>query len=304
MKIIAAGVTGFIGTALLRGLVKENHDVTVLTRNPDATRRVIGSGVTVEEWDAQSVGAWAHRVEGADAIINLTGEPIAAKRWSTAQKNRIRESRVNSTRAIVEAIRQCSRKPSVLINASAVGYYGAVAEGDVVESKEAGKGFLAETCGIWEQEARTAEALGVRVVLPRTGVVIGESGGALAKMVPPFTFFVGGPIGNGRQWFPWIHRDDVVGAIIFALGQPGVRGPMNLAAPESATMKEFCTELGNALHRPSWAPVPGFVLRLALGEMADMLLTGQRAVPQQLLKSGYKFKFPTLGPALADIFRR
>ncbi len=302
MKIVAAGVTGFIGTTLLRRLEEQKHDVILLTRSPDKQKE-IGSFTRVVGWDGNTAGEWQKHVDGASVVINLTGEPIAGRRWSVDQKKRILDSRVNSTRAIVEAIRRASKKPDVLVNASAVGFYGAVEEGDVTESKGAGEGFLAATCERWEEEARTAESLGVRVVLLRTGVVIGDGGGALAKMVPPFKFFVGGPIGSGAQWFPWIHRDDVIGAILFAITNSNLHGPVNLAAPESVTMRQFCSALGSVLHRPSWAPVPAFALKLLLGEMSGMLLTGQKVIPQQLLKHGYRFVFPKLRPALQDIFR-
>jgi uncharacterized protein (TIGR01777 family) len=188
----------------------------------------------------------------------------------------------------------------VFVSASAVGYYGPVESEDVTEDHSPGSGFLADLCLRWEQEARAVSELGPRLVILRTGVVVGEKGGALQKMLLPFRLFAGGPIGSGRQWFPWVHRDDVAGVILFALGNGAVSGPVNLVAPECVDMNGFCAALGRALSRPSWLPVPAFALRAALGEMSDMILTGQRVVPSKLIALGYTFRYPALGPALAS----
>ena len=304
MNIVISGGTGFIGSALLEHLLEKRHSVVLLTRTPDALQHLTGDFVQVERWDGKAVGAWARCVDGADVVIHLAGEPIAAKRWTEKQKVRIIGSRIETTKVIVTAITQVEKKPSVLVNASAVGYYGNVEEGDVTESHAKGNDFLANTCDRWEQEARAAESLGVRVVLLRTGVVLERGGGALKKMLPPFKLFVGGPLGSGRQWFPWVHRDDVIGIILFAIEHPDLSGPVNVAAPEPVTMKQFCQTLGKAVRRPSWAPVPAFVLRAALGEMSEMLLTGQRVVPQKLEESGYTFRYPRLDEALAAILKK
>jgi uncharacterized protein (TIGR01777 family) len=302
MKIILTGGTGFIGIRLIEKLATAQHDIVLLTRTPSAINLSAYPKVQAKQWDGKTVGAWASDVDGADAVIHLAGEPIAAKRWTSTQKEKIQNSRVDGTRAIVEATRRAARKPFVLVSGSAVGYYGAVESGEVSESHKMGSGFLPEVCDRWEQEARAIESLGVRLVLLRTGIVVGESGGALAKMTLPFKLFVGGPIGSGKQWFPWIHRDDVVNIILFAMENAKLTGAVNVAAPESATIKQFCGALGKALHRPSWAPVPAFALKLALGEMAGMLLTGQRVVPSKLIANGYSFRFPKLDRALSDIF--
>jgi hypothetical protein len=233
-------------------------------------------------------------------VVNLAGEPIAGKRWTRAQKTRLRSSRIDTTRTIVQAIADAQRKPRLLLNASAVGYYGPRGDEEVSETEPPGNDFLAGLCREWEAEALRAEPHGVAVVRLRTGIVLGKGGGALAKMIPPFKLFVGGPLGSGRQWMPWIHLDDEVGLIEHLLA-PGAGGTVNATAPEPARMKEFCAALGNALGRPSWAPVPGFVLRAAFGEMADVLLTGQRAVPAEAQRRGYRFRFPTLPEALRDI---
>ncbi len=302
MKIVLTGGSGFIGKRLIEKLVSAQHNIVLLSRNPSSVNMSIWYTVAVKQWDGKNPGDWAADVDGADAVMNFAGEPIAAKRWTTAQKEKIINSRVDATRAIVDAIKQAKRKPSVLINASAVGYYGSVENDEVTEAYKRGDGFLPIVCDKWETEARTAGNLGVRVVLLRMGVVVGEGGGALEKMALPFRMFVGGPVGSGKQWFPWVHRDDVVNIVLFALENSRLSGPVNVAAPESVTMRQFCDALGKAMHRPSWAPVPSFVLRLALGEMAEMLLTGQRVVPSKLRLNGYSFRFPKLDGALADIF--
>lgn len=303
MKIVIAGGSGFLGRMLIERLTESNHSVVVLSRNPKTVKHTLPK-VEVESWDAASLGTWTQRVDGADAVINLTGESIAGKRWSKKQKDLISSSRVSSTRALVEAIDRAKKRPAILVNASAVGFYGDVPDGDVTEDHPKGNDFLADVCGRWEFEAKTAEKYGVRVVLLRTGIVLDKNGGALQKLLLPFNLFIGGPLGSGKQWFPWIHLEDEVGAIAFALENKSLSGSINLAAPDPVTMRQFCSALGKAMHRPSWAPVPGFVLKAILGEMADsLLLGGQRAIPRKLLESGYKFRFPNLPEALADIYR-
>jgi uncharacterized protein (TIGR01777 family) len=243
-------------------------------------------------------------VEGTDGIVNLAGESIAARRWSTAQKERISASRIESTRAIADAIEMMGSKPKVLINASGVGYYGDVKTGDVTEDSPGGNDFFAELCRRWEAEAQRAREFGVRVVNLRTGVVLHSSGGALTRFLLPFKLFVGGPLGNGYQWLSWIHREDALRAILFALENPSLTGPLNITAPEPVTMREFCRSLGKALRRPSWIPVPEFALRIALGEMADVVLKGQRAIPKKLLDAGFTFQFPRIDDALLDLLMR
>jgi hypothetical protein len=251
-------------------------------------------------------GAAPWSVEGADAVVNLAGASVAGKRWTPAYKREILESRTHSTRALVAAIDEARRKPGVLVNASAVGYYGGRGDEMLDERAEAGKDFLATVVAAWEDEARKAR---VRSVQLRTGIVLAKKGGALEKMVPPFKAFVGGPIGSGRQWMPWIHIDDEVAAILFCIdggrrGEPAddVEGPVNLTAPAPVTMKDFAKALGRALHRPSWAAVPAPALRLAVGEFAEALLTGQRAVPAKLQAAGFRFTYPELPAALSNLF--
>lgn len=289
MKILLCGATGFIGKSLINELLKAGHDLILLTRNPSKIHA--RPGLTLLPWDGKTTQLWAHSAEGVDAVINLAGEGIADKRWSTARKEALIQSRVQSTKAVVDFIRTAKKRPAVLINASAVGYYGNVPEGTVTEASAKGTGFLAETCDLWEKESRQAETLGVRTVMIRIGIVLEQGGGALSKMVFPFKIFAGGPLGSGKQWFPWIHRDDIIGAILFILKKPEISGPVNLVSPNPVTMNDFCKALGRVLKRPSWAPVPGFMLKIILGEMADMLLGGQRAVPNKLNAAGYSFKY-------------
>jgi len=298
MKIVVTGGTGFIGRELLQTLVND-HSLICLTRK--------GQGNPIEKveyllWDGCSVGAWASALEGADAVINLAGESIGARRWTRSQKKRIVESRVNATRSLVEAIAHAKRRPSILVNGSAVGYYGNVPDGDILEAQPPGSDFLAKTCVQWEEEAKRASKLGVRVVCLRTGVVLGHGSEALRRITLPFKLFVGGPVGTGRQWFSWIHINDIIGLICFAMQMSSVQGAMNSVAPDAVTMREFSNAVGKAMRRPSLFPVPPFVLKFALGELSDMVLNGQKVVPAVARRAGYVFKFPTLESALADVF--
>lgn len=303
MKIIISGGTGFIGKQLVNSLAAEGHSLVLLTRNPSTAGPAASPNVTVRRWDGATLGDWSNEIDGADAVINFAGEPIAAKRWSASQKKRIIDSRINATRVIIEAMRRAARRPAVLVNASAVGFYGSVPNDEVTEAYKKGSGFLPDTCEMWEGEARKAESLDVRVVLLRTGIVCGEDGGALEKMSLPFKLFLGAPLGTGKQWFPWIHRDDVVGIVHFVLKNSSVSGPVNVAAPDPVTMTQFCQALARTLNRPCLPmSVPSFVLSIALGEMAQMLLTGQRIIPAKLSATGYTFRFPKLNGALRDIF--
>lgn len=292
MNVLLAGGTGFIGTHIARRLRSEGHTVSLLSRKP-------GAGVIV--WDAVHGGAWEQSLDGIDAVINLTGESVGAGRWTSRQKGRIRNSRIEATRAIVEGIRKSRKKPGVLINASAVGYYGHVEDGDVSEDTPAGKDFLGETCRLWESEARNAEQSGVRVVTMRTGFVIGRDSDAFRRLQLPFKLFAGGPFGSGKQWFPWIHIDDVAAGYVFALKHlPALSGPVNLSAPHPVRVRDLAKELGRALHRPFFMPAPAFALKIALGEMSDLLLKGQKVVPARLLQRGFDFRFADLSAALRD----
>jgi hypothetical protein len=235
--------------------------------------------------------------------VNFSGESIGGGRWTESRKRILEESRVAPTRALVDAIQAAGSRPKVLVNMSAVGYYGDVPEGDVPESHPAGRDFLAGLAVKWEREALRAADAGVRVVLLRSGLVLEADGGALPRMALPFRLFAGGPLGSGRQWVPWVHMDDALGIILAAIQRESIRGPVNVAAPGIVRMSGFCRELASALGRPSWIPVPSFVLRLVLGEMAVIVLNGQRVIPRKLLDEGYAFRHPDLPAALSAIFK-
>jgi uncharacterized protein (TIGR01777 family) len=299
MKVVISGATGFIGSLLREQLRNRSHSLTLLSRQPP--RAGTPSNEQWLVWQPGSIGPWEKSVDGADGIINLAGEPIAGKRWTEAQKEKIRMSRIDSTRALVNAIGRAKEKPKFMISASAVGYYGPRGDETLIEESAAGNDFLGRVCVSWEQEAKKAEAYGVRVALLRTGIVLGKGKGALAKMVTPFKLFAGGPLGSGKQWFPWIHIEDELGLILFLAENPEAKGPFNATAPNAVTMEEFCQALGTVLNRPSWASAPTSVLTLLLGEMADMVVNGQRAVPAAAQKLGYRFKYVNVVEALQSL---
>jgi uncharacterized protein (TIGR01777 family) len=260
-----------------------------------------GPSLTAVEWNGQEAGAWEACLEGAEAIINLAGAPIADARWTEGRKRLLTESRVHTTRLLVEAISRRSSKPLTLLNASGIGYYGVGDDRTLDERASLGQGFLADLSFAWEAEALRAEEFGVRVVMLRTGMVLERDGGALPKMLLPFRLFAGGPIMPGTQWVSWIHRHDHIGLVQWALTTPSVTGPVNAVAPEAVTMNRFCEVLGRVLHRPSWLPVPGFALRVALGELGTLMTTGQRVNPAKALSGGYVFHYAMLEPALRAI---
>jgi len=304
MKIILAGGTGFIGKALALHLVQEGNSVVLLTRNPDAILPELKEKVSVVKWDGETLSDWVKELDGADAVINLSGESVAGGRWSATRKEILLTSRINPTRAIVTAFGKITKKPEVLINASAVGFYGDMQEQEVHEYFPPGEGFLSELCEKWEKEASGASVYGVRHVVCRIGVVLERGGGALAKMITPFKLFIGGPLGSGRQWFAWIHRDDVIGAMTFALKNKNLSGAINLTSQDFKRLNEFCKILGKIMFRPWWWPVPSLIVKLMFGEMSVMLLTGQKVMPKRLLGCGYEFKYTTLESALEAILRK
>jgi uncharacterized protein (TIGR01777 family) len=309
MRIVVTGGTGVIGRPLVKSLADDGHEVIVLSRSPDRRRSETPAAVRLDHWDGQTVGAWASHVDGAGAVINFAGEGIAGdkflpSRWTADKKRRIRESRVSAGSVIVEAIRQASVKPGVLLQSSAVGYYGPRGDEIVTEGAAAGDGFLAEVCVDWEEETADVEALGVRRVIARTGIVLTEKGGPLQRLKLPYKLFGGVYFGNGRQWWPWIHIDDEIKSVKFLLENEAASGPFNLTAPNPVTNRDFGKALGRAMRRPSYMPVPGFALRLLIGEVATVIMDGQRAVPEKLQSLGYTFDFPEVGPALMDIVNR
>jgi uncharacterized protein len=300
MKIAIAGATGFVGSRLVEQLQAQGHQIVILTRSPQQASNRFGTAEVVG-YNPLKSGEWQSAIDGCDAIINLAGEPIAEKRWTTAQKRVMLESRQIGTEKIVEAIEKATNKPPILINASAIGYYGTSETSKFDETSPAGSDFLAEVCTKWETAAKAASASGTRVVILRLGIVLGENGGALGKMLAPFSAFVGGPIGSGKQWFSWIHRDDVVKLIIAAITDSNMRGVYNATAPNPVTMTDFAQTLGTVMNRPSWLPVPNFALEALLGEGAIVVLQGQQVIPKNTLAQGFEFQYPTLKPALASI---
>jgi uncharacterized protein len=300
MNIVVSGGTGFIGRALCTSLLQRGDHVTVLTRAKASSQRPESTPVSVE-WNGHQAGTWEQSLEGADAVINLAGASIADARWTDARKRQLTDSRVLSTRLLVEAMSRRSTKPRVLISASGIGYYGASDDRVLDEGTARGQGFLADLCLAWEAEALRAAEFGVRVVVLRTGMVLEQDGGALPKMLLPFRLFAGGPIMPGTQWVSWIHRRDHIGLIQWALANNHVSGPLNAVAPGPVTMKTFCEVLGRVLHRPSWLPVPGFALNMLLGELGTLMTTGQRVTPAKAMAGGYRFQYPTLEPALQAI---
>ncbi|MBM4127368.1 MAG: TIGR01777 family protein [Nitrospira sp.] len=301
MNVVITGGTGFIGQALCATLLQSGHSVSVFTRNPEQHRHQSGVGAKQVLWNGESTGDWERVLEGADAVINLAGAPIADARWTPARKQLLINSRVHTTRIIVDAMSRRSSKPRVLISASGIGYYGASDDRVLEEGSVRGQGFLADLCLAWEAEALRAAEFGARVVTLRTGMVLEQDGGALPKMLLPFRLFAGGPIMPGTQWVSWIHRRDHIGLIQWALANNHVSGPLNAVAPEPVTMKTFCEVLGRVLHRPSWLPVPGIALNILLGELGTLMTTGQRVVPARAVAGGYPFQYPTLESALQAI---
>ena len=308
MKIVIAGGTGFLGGPLAEMYAEDGNEVHVLTRSlgTGETRHDPGTGmpgITRVGWTPDgSSGPWAPSVDGADAVINLSGESLAAARWNTQTKARVRDSRVLATRSLGAAIAAAQTPPAVFISGSAVGYYGHTDNRPVTESDPPGRDFLAQLCVEWEQEGRKAARTGTRVVLLRTGIVLERSGGALTEMMKPFRFFVGGPIGSGQQYLSWIHRLDWIEIVRWIVTTSSVIGPVNATAPHPVTNREFARSLGRAMRRPSLVPVPGFALKIAVGEFAESLLTGQRVIPARAQKEGYHFRYPDLQQAFRGIF--
>jgi uncharacterized protein (TIGR01777 family) len=300
MRVIITGGSGLIGWALAIGLSHDSHEVIIISRRPE---RIINlpAGVRAVRWDGHTAEGWYSLADGADAIVNLAGENISSGRWTDERKHAILQSRLNAGQAVVEAVKTVTHKPHIIIQASGIGYYGPCGDEEVTEETPPGHDFLAGLAAEWESSTASLEALGVRRAVIRTGVVLSAEGGALPRMLLPFRFFVGGRLGGGQQWFPWIHIADEVGAIRFLIENEAASGPFNLAAPFPLTNAEFSRLLGLQLRRPALMPVPELVLRLLFGEMATALLDGQRAIPKRLLQLGFTFGFNEIVPALKDL---
>jgi len=296
MKCAVSGGTGFIGRRVVDRLLRDQHYVGVWSRQPGKEKR---AAVASFSWDPLQGEPPAESLNAMDAVIHLAGEPVA-QRWNAEVKQRIRDSRVLGTRALVDAISHVQHKPRVLVCASAIGYYGDRGDEVLTESSRPGSGFLADVCRGWEAEADRAAEFGLRVVKTRIGFVLGKGGGALARMVPAFRAFVGGRLGSGKQWMPWIHVSDVAEMFVHAV-ENDIAGVWNATAPNPVTNADFTSEMGKALHRPAMFPVPPFALKLAFGEMGQHMLDSSRVVPEAALKAGFHFRYPELRPALRDI---
>lgn len=302
MRVLVTGATGLIGRSLCRSLADDGHSIVALSRS---ARKPEGLAITeAYEWDPQAGAPPEAAMKGIDAVINLAGEPLDAHRWSDEQKKVIRDSRVVTTRNLVAGLRSIEPRPAVFVSGSAVGFYGDRGDEQLEETSPPGRGFMCDVCREWEEEAERARDSGIRVVQIRTGVVLSVEGGALRKMLAPFKLGVGGRLGDGKQWFPWIHIEDIVGIFRHTISTSSLIGPVNGAAPEAVTNAEFTRELARALHRPAFLPVPEAALRVLMGEMSDVLLASQRVVPTAALASGYEFRHPSLKPALADLLKQ
>ena len=298
MKVVVAGATGFIGKALVRALLQRGDSVVALTRNADAARASLGAEVEALPWDGSNPGAWTRGLRHTDAVVNLAGEPIEARRWSRAQKDRMWSSRILSTKALLAAIAELETPPSVLINGSAIGYYGSRGSTVLTENSAPGTDFLARLVSAWEEAARPVETMGVRLALARTGVVLGRGGGALPLFVLPFRFFTGGTVGRAGAWLSWIHLDDEVRAILHALSDDRVRGPFNVTAPNPVTFDTASRQIGEILHRPAWVPMMSTGIKLGLGELGEFVMASQRVHPTVLEGTGFTFTYTDSGAAL------
>jgi uncharacterized protein (TIGR01777 family) len=306
VKVAIAGSTGFVGSRLVERLQQEGHSVLVLTRNTAFGQKVFPSktfpNVQIVAYEPTASGSWQDAIAGCDGVVNLAGEPIAEERWTPEHKQKILNSRKLGTQKIVEAIAKANPKPTVLVNTSAIGYYGTSETATFDETSPSGNDFLAEVCQAWEAEASKVKDASVRLVILRFGIVLGM-GGALGKMITPFKLFAGGPIGSGRQWFSWIHIDDLVNLILQALTKPEIEGVYNATAPNPVRMADLSQTMGEVMHRPSWLPVPAFALEALLGDGAKVVLEGQEVLPKRSVEAGFSYQYPNLRSALTQILK-
>ncbi|MCC5641435.1 TIGR01777 family oxidoreductase [Nostoc sp. CHAB 5824] len=304
MKVAITGATGFVGSRLVQRLHAEGHNIVVLTRNTTFAQKVFPSeafpNLEIVAYTPNTSGSWQSVIASCNGVVNLAGEPIGEGRWTPERKQEILNSRKLGTQKIVEAIANANPKPAVLINASAIGYYGTSETATFDETSLSGKDFLAQVCQAWEAEASKVKDAGVRLVILRFGIVLGN-GGALGKMIPPFKLFAGGPIGSGRQWFSWIHVDDLVNLILQALTKSEIGGVYNATAPNPVRMADLSQTLGKVMHRPSWLPVPAFAIEALLGDGAIVVLEGQQVLPKRTVETGFEYKYPNLQSAIKQI---
>jgi uncharacterized protein len=303
-KIIITGATGLIGKKLSKALMDRGDEVTVFTRDTNSARKKLPFLNNFVEWNYQKPEEWKSHLDGKDAIVHLAGVNLFSKRWNEDFKKKIIDSRKVSTKNLVEALKDCKNKPEVFVSASGVGFYGDGKESILNEEAQKGNDFLADVCNMWEVESRKAGGYGIRNVQIRTGIVLSTEDGALKEMLLPFKLFIGGPLGSGKQWFPWLHIDDVVRIYIHAIDNKNLSDAVNAASPNIVRMKEFAKTLGKVMKRPSLFPVPEFVLRIVVGEAAGTVVTGQRVSVDKLLNSEYKFGFENLEEALAELLRK
>ena len=296
-RLLITGGSGFIGSRLVPVLLDQGHDITVLTRNPDKTALHFNHAVTTIDK--------LNDAEPFDVVINLAGQGITDKRWTPGIKKQLRESRIITTQKLLSYLQAAKKKPECLISGSAIGYYGNQGEKPVDEQMSGDSSFSSKLCFDWEHEAQQAEVLGIRTCYLRTGIVLGKKGGALAKMLPAFKLGLGGPMGNGKQWMSWIHIDDLTGIILHAINHKDIKGAINGTAPNPVTNKEFTSTLASVLKRPAFLPMPAFVLKLMLGQMAEeLLLSGQRVIPKKILDAGYEFQYAELENALSEVVQK
>lgn len=303
-KIIITGATGLIGKKLSKALANRGDEVTVFSRNIESAKKIIPYIKNCVTWNYRNPDEWKNHLDGKDAIVHLAGINLFSRRWNEKFKKDIVESREVSTRNLVQSLNDCKNKPKVFISASGVGYYGDGGDKILPEGSPKGNDFLADVCDVWERESQRANEYGIRNVQIRTGIVLSPEDGALKQMLLPFKLFIGGPLGSGKQWFPWLHIDDIIGIYIHAIDNKNLTGAVNAASPNIVRMKEFAKTLGKVIKRPSLFPVPEFVLRIVVGEAAETVVTGQRVSVDKLLKSEYKFGFENLEEALAELLRK